>query len=66
MECGFEVFGEYRGIVHGDFFAGGRVVFGADFVEDAVDIISGEAFVTFEGHMFEEVADAGDFGGFVA
>ena len=66
LECRFEVLGEYCGVVHRDFFAGGCVVFGADFVEDAVDVISGEAVIAFEGHMFEEVADAGDFGSFVA
>lgn len=66
MECRFEVLGEYRGIVHRDFFGSGCVVFGADFVEDAVDVISGEAVIAFEGHVFEEVADPGDFDSFIA
>lgn len=60
------VFREDADVVDGMFFAGVGVGLGAEFIEFAVDIYGGAAWGAFEHHMFEEVANAGDWGRFIA
>lgn len=60
------VFGEDTDVVDGMFFAGVGVGLGSEFIEFAVDIDGGATLCAFEHHVFEEVADAGDWGCFIA
>ena len=63
---GVDVLGEKRTVIEGDLFAGRGVIVRTDLVEDAVDVVGRVFFVPLEGHVFEEVTDAGDVGGFIA
>lgn len=65
-EAAFGEFGEDLGPVASDFVGGEGVVLGAHGVEFFVDLLGVEGGGAFEHHVFEEVGDAGDVGGFVA
>ena len=54
-----QVFRQHGRIIHRDFFTGGRVVVGTDFIKNSIHVVRGNPVVSFEGHVFQKMADAG-------
>ena len=61
-----QVFRQCGSVVNRTLFTGGGVVVGTHFIEDPVYVFGRETFGSLEGHVFEKVADARNFWGFIA
>ena len=66
FESGREILGQDGGVKQRDLFARRRVVAGAHLVENAVHVVGRILGGPLEGHVFQKVTHAGDFGRLVA